>query len=129
MEMRVYSQLPEGHRTNSGLPFMERFMLKPLALLISALSILPMGLANEPVDTPQFQSSFMRVELALDQPALTVLAVDSLGTQKLAKNPLRTPGKLAKSYELRRVGPRFEYRPADAPTGAPPAWTFEFSTQ
>jgi len=104
-------------------------MLKPLALLISALSILAVGLANEPVDTPQFQSSFMRVELALDQPAWTVLVIDSLGTQKLAKNPLRTPGKPDKPYEVRRVGRRFEYRPAGAPTAAPPAWTFEFSTQ
>ncbi len=129
VEMGVYSELPEAHRANSSLPFMERFMLKPLALLISALSILAVGLANELVDTPQLQSSLMRVELALDQPALTVLAVDSLGTRKLAKNPLRTQGKLAKSYELRRVGPRFEYRPADAPAAAPPAWTFEFSTQ
>ena len=108
---------------------MERFMLKPLALLISVLSILAAGLANEPVDPPQFQSSFLRVELALDQPALTVLSVDSLGTHKLAMNPLRTPGKVDKPYEVRRVGRRFEYRPAGAPSGAPAAWTFEFSAQ
>src|SRR5208283_4336257 len=105
--MGVYSLLPESHRSNSGLPFMERFMLKRLALLIPALSILAVGLANEPADTPQFQSSFMRVELASDQPALTVLAVDSLGTKKLAKNPLRTPGKPDKPYEVRRDGPKF----------------------
>ena len=104
-------------------------MLKPLALVISVLLILAVGSANEPADTPQFQSAFLRVELALDQPALTVLAVDSLGTKKLAKNPVRTPGKPDKHYQVRRVGQRFEYRPADAPTAAPPAWTFDFSTQ
>jgi hypothetical protein len=69
----------------------------------------------------------MRVELALDQPAFTVLSVDSLGTKKLAKNPLRAPGKPDKSYEVRRLGRRFEYRPAGAPSGAPPAWAFELS--
>ena len=101
-------------------------MMKRLALLIPALLILAPGMANEPVDAPQFQSSFMRVELAADQPAFTVLAVDSLGTKKLAKNPLRPPAKPDKTYEVRRVGRRYEYRPAGAPSGVP-VWSFEFS--
>jgi hypothetical protein len=71
----------------------------------------------------------MRVELAPDQPAFTLLAVDSLGTGKLAKNPLRPPGKIDKPYQVTRVGRRFEYRSAGAPTGTAPAWAFEFSSK
>ena len=76
-------------------------------------------MANEPGDAPQFQSSFLRVELASDQPAFTVLTVDSLGTKKLAKNPLRPPANPDKSFQLRRVGQKFEYRPTGALAGAP----------
>lgn len=101
-------------------------MLKRLALLVFALLVLALGLANEPVGTPQFQSSFLRVELSADQPAFTVLTVDSLGTKKLTKNPLRPPASPDKSYQVRRVGRRFEYRPASALSGAP-VWSFEFS--
>ncbi len=104
-------------------------MLKRLSLLFSLLFILALGIAKEPIDAPQLQSAFMRVELALDQPAFTVLAIDSLGTKKLAKNPLRAPGKPDKLYEVRRAGGRFEYRPVGAPADTPPAWTFELSAQ
>jgi len=104
-------------------------MLKRLSLLISFLSLVALVVAKEPVDAPQVQSAFLRVELALDQPAFTVLAVDSLGTKKLAKNPLRAPAKVDTPYELRRAGRRFEYRLASAPAGAPPPWTFELSAQ
>lgn len=82
--------------------------------------------SNEPANTPHFQSAFLRVELAADQPAFTALTVDSLGTKKLGKNPLRPPGKPGQKYELRRVGGKFEYRPAGSPS-SPPVWTFEFS--
>ena len=101
-------------------------MLKPLALLISVAFILSTAVAKGPDDTPQFQSSFMRVELAPAQPEFTVLAVDSLGTKKLTTNPLRAPAKPDNRYELRRVGRRFEYRPAGASSG-PPVWSFVFS--
>jgi hypothetical protein len=88
--------------------------------------ILASLVAKEPVETPQFQSSFMRVELAPDQPAFTVLAVDSLGTKKLRKNPLRAPANPGKSYEVRHAGRRVEYRPVGVPSGAP-VWSFDFS--
>ncbi len=39
-----------------------------------------------------YQSAFLRAELAPDQPAFTLLTVDSLGEKKLFKNPLRPPG-------------------------------------
>ncbi len=104
----------------------KRFMLRPLAFLILILLIPLLGSAQEPVDSPQFKSLFMRVELAADQPAFTALTVDSLGLNKFGSNPLRPPAHPGKPYELRRFGRRFEYRPAGAPPG-PPAWSFEFS--
>jgi hypothetical protein len=101
-------------------------MLKRLALLISVLFIFTLGMANEPVVAPQFQSSFLRVELAPNQPAFTVLAVDSLGKKKLNRNPLRAPAEPSKFYEVRKSGTRFEYRLAGSP-GSAPVWSFEFS--
>ena len=101
-------------------------MLKQQALLLPALLIFHLGLAKDPVGTPQFRSSSMRVELAADQPAFTVLEVDSLGTNKLTGTPLRPPAKPGKSYEVQRVGPRVEYRPTGTSSG-PPVWSFEFS--
>ena len=79
--------------------------------------------AHPPDNTLQYQSAFMRVELAPDQPALVSLAVDSLGKNKLSVNPLRPPAKPAAKYELHHVGSTFEYRYAGARTAAPPAWT------
>jgi len=104
-------------------------MLKRTFLLFCVLLISALGVGKDQGNAPQVQSAFMRVELALDQPAFTVLSVDSLGTHKLAKNPLRAPAKPEKSYEVRRLGRKFEYRPAGAPNGAPPAWAFELSAQ
>ena len=43
-------------------------MLKRLSLLFSLLFILALGIAKEPIDAPQLQSAFMRVELAFDEP-------------------------------------------------------------
>ena len=62
-----------------------------------------------------FNRSFLRVELAPNQPAFTCLTVDSLGKKKLDKNPLRPPAAPGKSYEVRRVGQRFEYRSPGQP--------------
>jgi hypothetical protein len=101
-------------------------MLKRLAPLIPVLFLFSLGMAKDPAPAPQFQSSFLRIELAPDQPAFTVLTVDSLGKKKLAKNPLRPPAAPGKSYELRQVGNRFEYRPAGQSSSAP-VWSFEFS--
>ena len=95
-------------------------------MLIFALLVLGRVTASEPAAAPQYQSPYLRVGLAPDQPAFTVLAVDSLGKKKLEKNPIRLPGKSAQAYEVRRVGQRYEYRPAGAPSVAP-VWTFEFS--
>ena len=91
------------------------------ALLLAAAVVTP---AQNPL---QYQSAFLRVEVAPDQPALVALAVDSLGKNKLSVSPLRPPGKADRAYQLRREGSRFEYRSSGEPSGAPPAWTFEFS--
>jgi hypothetical protein len=104
-------------------------MLKRLILLFSVSLISAWGVGQGPSAAPRLQSAFLRVELAGDQPAFTVLSVDSLGTRKLAKNPLRAPAKPEQPYELRRVGGKFEYRLAGAPSGAPPAWTCELSAK
>ena len=96
------------------------------SFLLTAL-FLAAGVAAPAQTRLQFQSAFLRVELAPDQPALVALAVDSLGKSKLSVNPLRPPGKAERVYELRREGSRFEYRSSGEPPGAPPAWTFEFS--
>jgi len=103
-------------------------MLWRLTFLIPVLFIFTLGKANQPTGVPQFQSSFLRVELAPDQPAFTVLTVDSLGKKKLAKNPLRAPAASGRAYELRKTGTRFEYRRAGQPSAAP-VWSFEFSNR
>ena len=84
-------------------------------------------MAHPPDDTLQYQSAFMRVEVASDQPALVSLALDSLGKNKLSVNPLRPPAKADTIYEVRRGGTVFEYRRTGASPGTPPAWTFDFS--
>ncbi len=104
-------------------------MLKKIIPLIPALLLAAAGFAKDAGNAPQFESAFMRVELASDQPAVTALSVDSLGKKKLGPSPLRSPAKAAIEYEVRRVGSRYEYHPAGSPAGAPPAWTFEFSTR
>jgi hypothetical protein len=83
--------------------------------------------ATPPANTLQYQSAFMRVELAPDQPALVSLAVDSLGKNKLSVNPLRPPAKAQAMYEVRRVGDAFEYRRPGASPGTQPVWSLDFS--
>ena len=104
-------------------------MFKVFRLIIPALLVLSITAAKEPKTTPQFKSSFMRVELAPDQPALTALAVDSLGKNKLSLVPLRAPGAPARKYELRQDSSSYEYRTVDAPPSSPASWTFEFSAK
>ena len=95
-----------------------------LAVLLPAI-----GAGAPAADRLQYQSGFVRVEVARDQPAWVALAVDSLGKKKLSVSALRPPSKAEHLYELRRVGDVFEYRPSRGSTTAPPAWAFEFSTR
>ncbi|HVA00758.1 MAG TPA: hypothetical protein VMV34_03790 [Terriglobia bacterium] len=105
-------------------------MLKRCAYPAAALLFtLAFGMAKEPAANPQYQSAFMRVELAAHQPSFVALAVDSLGQKKLSANPLRLPAANATKYEITHAGSKIEYRPVGAPASEPPAWTFEFSTK
>ena len=104
-------------------------MLKRVVSLIPVLFVVALVGAKEPSHSRLYQSPFMRVELAQDQPAFVALAVDSLGKNKLSVSSLQPLAKPGKEYELSHIGSRFEYRPVGVPSGAPPAWTFEFSAQ
>ncbi len=101
---------------------------RELALTLSlALVLLFTGVAAAAQTRLQYQSAFLRVEAAPDQPGLVALAVDSLGKNKLSVSPLRPPGKAERAYQLRREGNRFEYHVQGESIDAPPAWTLEFS--
>ena len=102
-------------------------MLKRVVVLMPTLLVFALVAGEEPSNSPKFQSAFLRVELARDQPAFAALAVDSLGKNKLSVNSLRPPARPGNNYQLSRTGSRFEYRPASTPSGRSPAWAFEFS--
>ncbi len=103
-------------------------MLKRSVFLAVALPFaLTYGMAKERGASPQYESAYMRVELAARVPNFAALAVDSLGQKKLSKNPLRPPATNGKEYAITRVGRKIEYRVAGAPASEPAAWTFEFS--
>jgi len=96
------------------------------SFLLTAV-LLSVGVVTPAQTRLQYQSAFLRVEVAPDQPALVALAVDSLGKSKLSVNPLRPPGKEERAYQLLRGGDRFEYRVPGETVDAPVAWTFDFS--
>lgn len=83
--------------------------------------------AQQPPEGPRYQSAFLRVELAADQPAFVALAVDSLGHQKLSANPLRPPAAAMVQYRSNQRDNGIEYRPAGASPSSQPVWTFEFA--
>jgi hypothetical protein len=102
-------------------------MPKYLRNLIPALFLAAAVFAAQTSSPLQYQSAYMHVEMAPDQPAFLALTVDSLGKNKLSGNPLRPPAKMETTYEVRHAGTIFEYRPSGAPAAAPPAWSFQFS--
>ena len=104
-------------------------MLKRLVTLLSTFFVLALVAREGPSNPSTYQSAFMRVQLAQDQPAFTALAVDSLGKNKLSVSSLRLPARHGNRYSLSRIGSRYEYRSVGASSGSPPAWTFEFSAQ
>ncbi|MGA8185823.1 MAG: hypothetical protein WB819_19515 [Terriglobia bacterium] len=66
-------------------------MLKRCSYLIPTFLLLIWSAPQARAIAPQYQSAFMRVGLAANQPAFVTLAVDSLGQKKLSVNPLRPP--------------------------------------
>jgi hypothetical protein len=74
----------------------------------------------------QYGSSFLRVQMAADQPNFKSFSVDSLGKNKLGLNvmlPLAEPGR---KYEVSRDGNTVEYRVAGA-SDEPTSWSFIFN--
>jgi len=104
-------------------------MLKKLAVLAPMLFVLALVAGEEPSRSARYQSAFLRLEFAPDQPAFTALAVDSLGKNKLSVNSLQPPATPRAKYRLTRTGSRFEYRTLGSPAGAAAGWTFEVSTR
>ncbi len=101
-------------------------MFGRLRYSIPAFLLCATSLAAPASDALQYQSQYIRVELAADQPAFTALSVDSLGKNKLSIDPLKPPAKTETAYHLRRTGTTFEYRRAGS-AATPAAWTFQFS--
>jgi Bacterial alpha-L-rhamnosidase 6 hairpin glycosidase domain len=104
-------------------------MLKRCSYLIPTFLVLIGSASLARAIAPQYESAFMRVSLAANQPAFVTLAVDSLGHKKLSVNPLRPPAAGKTRYEVTRSGAKIEYRPVGAPRSQPAAWTFEFSAK
>src|ERR1700733_8194001 len=102
-------------------------MRKMSVILFLAMISLAACAANAQDSAFQYKSAFMRIELAPDQPAFVVLAVDSLGKNKLSLSALRPPARSVETYRLNHVGSTYEYRPSGTPNRTPPGWRFTFS--
>ncbi len=123
-DMSVLPGLKYCRMTNSSVL---EHALKKCAYLIPAVVVLTCCTTTKRPGTAQYQSDFMRVQLASDQPAFVTLAVDSLGQKKLNANPLRPPRTTATKYRITRDGSKIEYRPVGASGNVPPVWTFDLS--
>ena len=99
-----------------------------LAFSVFAALVLAAHPKGEPVEALRYESDFMRVELAPNQPAFVAIAVDSLGKRNFRASPLRPPPKPEKTYVLRRRDQSYQYRPGGS-SAAAPAWTVEFSAR
>jgi hypothetical protein len=73
-----------------------------------------------------YQSAFLRVALAPDQPNFISFSVDSIGKNRLERNVMLPLGPAAESYLVSRNGSNTEYRRQQ---GAQPAWSFSFNDQ
>jgi len=102
-------------------------MVKNWIFVVPALVVASLAAAKEPGTPLLYQSSFIRVELAAEQPAIAALAVDSLGKGKLDVSPLRGAADATKRYTAQRSAKGCEYRAVGAPAKSPAAWSFEFS--
>jgi len=104
-------------------------MLKKAFLLMPLFIVFISFAGEEPGSSPKYQSAFLRIELAAQQPGFTALAVDSLGKSKLSVSSLRPLIASGDHFVLSHAGSKYEYRLVGAPANTPPAWTFEFSTR
>jgi hypothetical protein len=115
----LFSRPSSANHVRNGFlnPFKSRRFLLPLVCILTTMS----GAQNL-----QYGSSFLRVQMAADQPNFKSLSVDSLGKGKLDLNvmlPLAEPGR---KYEVSHNGDTTEYRVAGA-SEEPAAWSFTFN--
>lgn len=104
--------------------------MRKMSVILFLAMISPAACAANSQDNAfQYKSAFMRIELAPDQPAFVVLAVDSLGKNKLSLSALRPPTRSVETYQLKHVGSTYEYRPSGTPNQTPAGWSFTFSAQ
>jgi hypothetical protein len=94
---------------------------------MSVKFLFPMLLAALVAWPQQFdhRSAFLHVALALDQPKIRELSVDSLGKHKLEVNLMLPAAVAASRYEVSRKGTAIEYRVAGFE--GDPAWSFELT--
>jgi hypothetical protein len=123
-----------GQRFNTGFTRgLSRKEFVPVRKISAIVFFLLMGIspaaARNAAVSLQYQSPFLSVGLAPNQPALTSIAVDSLGKNRPIVNPLWPPSPPDRKYQVRRVGSKFEYRAAGTSNHSAPAWTFEFSAK
>ncbi len=76
-----------------------------------------------------YRSAYLKVGYSQDQPALTALAVDSLGKDKLDVNVLLNPDQASRAFSVRRTGQTVKYWPEGEARSNPPAWIFTTSAR
>ena len=74
----------------------------------------------------QYGSSFLRVQMAADQPNFQSFSVDSLGKSKLGLNVMLPLAEPRRKYKVSRDGNTIEYRVTGA-AEEPAAWSFLFN--
>src|SRR5689334_9352889 len=76
-----------------------------------------------------YRSAYLKVGYSQDQPAVTALAVDSLGKDKLDVNGLLNPDKPSRAFSVRRRGRTVKYWPEGESLSNPPAWVVTTSAR
>jgi Bacterial alpha-L-rhamnosidase 6 hairpin glycosidase domain len=73
----------------------------------------------------QFQSAFLRLEFAPDQPNISALAIDSLKKGKLGVNAVLPLTASSETWAVTRKGNTIEYRAPEAASDSPAPWSFD----
>ncbi len=100
----IYSYAPEfrkGNPAHSRLGDEGYFMRDIWILMLLIISLVSPQAGAGAADSPIYQSPFIRAEFAPDRPALTALAVDSLGKGKLGGNLLAPTLAAAVAFKVR----------------------------
>ncbi len=99
-------------------------MNKRLPLFLTIPYVFAAGALALGGDSLTYQSPFLQVEFARDQPGFAALAVDSLGKNKLNVDALIRPAASSSGFRARRSGGRIEYRTSGDTTAS---WIFQAS--